>query len=192
MTTHSAIRRREMQDPHLNRWWVFRMGAAGGLAAGIGYMLFEMSAAWLLKGELFSPLRSIAAMLLGRDALAPWYSAFAAVLIGMAIHLMLSICFGWLFAFLAARYRIRSGSPLAWLGWGGMFGTGLWIVNFYLVAPLFGWYWFPLGTLPFVQAFLGHAFFFGALLGWLVHRRLKPYLPPGSTRDVPVHGGVPR
>ena len=51
------------------------------------------------------------------------------------------------------------------------FGTVLWLVNFYLIAPVAGWTWFPERTDPVVQ-FLAHAFFFGCTAGWMLgHRR---------------------
>jgi hypothetical protein len=48
---------------------------------------------------------------------------------------------------------------------GTVFGTALWLVNFYVIAPLAGWTWFP-GNVHHIIAFLGHAFFLGCPLGW--------------------------
>jgi hypothetical protein len=52
---------------------------------------------------------------------------------------------------------------------GTMFGTVLWLVNFYVIARLAGWTWFP-GNVHHVIAFVGHAFFFGCPLGWIFGR----------------------
>jgi hypothetical protein len=52
---------------------------------------------------------------------------------------------------------------------GTLFGTVLWLVNFYVVAPLAGWTWFP-ANVHHMIAFLGHAFFFGCPLGWIIGR----------------------
>ncbi len=43
-------------------------------------------------------------------------------------------------------------------------GLGLWIVNFYVIANLAGWVWFPDKSNPVVQ-FFAHTVFFGSVLG---------------------------
>lgn len=48
-------------------------------------------------------------------------------------------------------------------------GFALWIVNFYLFAPLFGWTWFPEGTNLIVQV-VAHTVFFGTVLGLVLDR----------------------
>jgi hypothetical protein len=82
--------------------------------------------------------------------------------------------FTGIFAMMASAMAIRTtgeflstpgGMALA----GMLFGVALWLVNFYIVAPLLGWSWFPEGTNPAVQ-FLAHALFFGAPVGWLLGR----------------------
>ena len=52
----------------------------------------------------------------------------------------------------------------------------LWVVNFYLIAPIFGWTWFPEMTDPLVQ-FVAHAGFFGVPLGLYVAWALRRGTP---------------
>lgn len=56
-------------------------------------------------------------------------------------------------------------------------GLALWIVNFYVIAPLFGWTWFPNGTNPVVQ-FIAHTVFYGTVLGLILDRSLFAHRAP--------------
>lgn len=60
---------------------------------------------------------------------------------------------------------------------GAALGTIVWVVNFYVVAPIFGWTWFPEMTDPLVQL-VAHAGFFGVplgvYLGWALRRPTEP------------------
>jgi hypothetical protein len=133
---------------------------------------FDMVATAFLMGSAtaLTPLRMIGAIVLGRAALDPSYSIVIAGITGLAVHLLLSIVFAALFAEGVSRIeRATAGELLATSGQlalaGTVFGTLLWLVNFYVIAPLAGWTWFP-GNVHHIIAFLGHAFFFGCPLGW--------------------------
>ncbi|MDQ3937167.1 MAG: hypothetical protein M3253_00635, partial [Chloroflexota bacterium] len=69
--------------------------------------------------------------------------------------------------------QLRSGT-LTLVAWASIAGFALWIVNFYVIAPLAGWQWFPNETDPLVQ-FVAHTFFYGSVLGlyldWTVRAR---------------------
>jgi hypothetical protein len=75
----------------LNIGCLAKQGATAGIIAGISFAMFEMMAAWLMKGDFFGPLRMIGAMLLGEEALTPTYSLMTAGMAGMLIHMMLSL-----------------------------------------------------------------------------------------------------
>ncbi|KJS33534.1 MAG: hypothetical protein VR64_01860 [Desulfatitalea sp. BRH_c12] len=154
----------------LNPGTIFRLGAEGGVAAGTTFILFQMVAAGLSEGAFVVPLRMIAAMPLGRDVLSAWYPAFAPIVIALGIHLILSVLYGVLFARFLAAYAVRPKTIQRLVVLGGLFGTGLWLTNFYLIAPVFGWYWFPLGTSAWVQV-IAHGVFFGMVLGGYVQYR---------------------
>jgi hypothetical protein len=142
-----------------------------GVAAGLLFIGFEMVATASLTGSATAlmPLRMIGTIVLGRAALDPNYSIVAAGITGLAVHLLLSIAFAALFAEIVTRIErvtelMATNGQLALAG--TMFGTALWLVNFYVIAPLAGWTWFA-GNVHHVVAFLGHAFFFGCPLGWM-------------------------
>lgn len=145
--------------------WV-KHGLIGGVIAGLVFAMFEMVMAAILNGAgaFFMPLRMIGAMLLGQQALQPDYSLVAAALAGVGVHMTLSMMFG-LGVAAAARYvPALAASTTALLAWTSLAGLGLWIVNFYIIAPIAGWNWFPDNTNPAVQ-FVAHTFFYGTVLG---------------------------
>ena len=72
-----------------------------------------------------------------------------------------------LFASAAERRHYRRTTKL--LVGGAFYGLGLWTVNVYVIAPLWGWAWFPGTTAPLVQA-IAHALFFGVPLAAYLDR----------------------
>jgi hypothetical protein len=140
---------------------------SAGILAGLSFALFEMIAAALVQGPnfFFMPLRMIGAIVLGPSALEPTASLVVAAVTGTLVHMLLSITFASLFAAMVSR-DWSFGS----LAVGGMlFGFSLWILNFYVVAPLAGWLWFVQDSNPVVQ-FIAHVFFFGYTVGWVLSR----------------------
>jgi hypothetical protein len=156
---------------------------ATGIIAGLIFAVFEMLAAALLMGPEAAamPLRMIGAMVLGSDALDPGYSLAVAGMTGIVVHMVLSIFFAGIFAVIASYVAVTTaGDALTTarsLALAGIFfGIALWLVNFYVVAPLAGWTWFPEQSNPVVQ-FLAHAFFFGCPVGWMLGRP-QPLIGP--------------
>jgi hypothetical protein len=156
----------------------FGVGAVvlSGITAGVIFIVFELLAAGYVMGPTAAafPLRMVAAIVAGPDALGGAYPLAIATTIGMVVHLVLSILFTALFASMVAPIRhvahatrVRTSDHLALAG--AMFGAVLWVVNFHVVAPLAGWTWFATGTDPFVQL-LAHAVFFGCPMGWMLER----------------------
>lgn len=153
-----------------------------GITAGIIFAAFEMFAAALMMGPaaIGMPLRMIGAMILGAAALEPGYPLVTAAAAGIGVHLVLSVVFTAIFAAIAPPLLTAAGfastsSNLAAAG--VLFGTGLWLVNFYLIAPAAGWSWFPDQTDPVVQ-FVAHAFLFGGVVGWMLGGRGRPAVGP--------------
>ncbi len=58
------------------------------------------------------------------------------------------------------------------------YGLLLWLVNFYLIARVAGWDWFPDGADQFWQGFIAHTFVFGSLLG--IYLTIAPRRQPGG------------
>ena len=141
-----------------------------GLMAGLGFVAFEMLAAGSQLGmeRLFMPLRMIGAIVLGAQALQPSYSLLAAATTGMVVHLILSVAFAVLFvALFQPTPTVRSSRQLLLAGC--LYGVLLWVINFYVIAPVLGWTWFAERTNPAVQ-FIAHTFFYGCTLSYLLLR----------------------
>jgi hypothetical protein len=149
---------------------------ATGIVAGIAFAIFEMFAAAILMGPdaAVMPLRMIGAIVLGPGALDPGYSLAVAATAGVVTHLILSILFTGVFAVLASGVAVATAgdllsSPGSLALAGVVFGTAIWLVNFYAIAPVAHWAWFPERT-SMVAQFLAHAFVFGAPVGWMLGR----------------------
>jgi hypothetical protein len=143
--------------------WALARGAVLGIAAGLVFAAFEMVASAVMMGTqaFFMPLRMIGAMVLGPQALDPSYSLLTACLAGVMVHVVLSVIYGMAFAVIAGGLKARSWD----IGLGAAFGFALGVFNFYVVAPqAFPWF---LESSPVVQ-FIGHTFFFGTVLGYLL------------------------
>lgn len=161
------------RQPDTGRWLV--QGAIGGVIAGLIFALFEMVMATVLMGAeaFFMPLRMIGAIALGAGALEPSYSLATAAIAGLVVHMILSPIFGVVFALLASLAPAARRMPGALIAAAGVYGLLLWIVNFFVIAPLAGWVWFPNGTNAVVQI-IAHAAFFGAVLGLYLTRAAAP------------------
>lgn len=153
---------------------VLKHGAIGGIIAGLIFPMFEMAMAALQGQDPLGPLRMIGGIALGEQALDPGFSILLAGAAGMVVHMMLSVAYGLAFGAAATLVPSLVGSLTASALAGAALGTALWIANFYVVAPLVGWTWFPEMTDPLVQ-FIAHAGFFGVPLGvyvaWALRRR---------------------
>ena len=165
MSTHMVADERSA----VRRWVV--NGAIGGVIAGIVFAVFEMvMAAVMVGGEaFFMPLRMIGGIALGQQALSPETSLAVAGTAGLVVHMMFSALYGMGVAVVAAFVPQLRSSTLALVGWASLAGLALWIVNFYVIAPIAGWTWFPNDTDPIVQ-FVAHTFFFGSALGLYLDR----------------------
>jgi hypothetical protein len=159
--------------------WALGAGAISGIAAGIVFAVFEMiaSAAMMGAGAFFMPLRMIGAILVGPGALDASYSIWAAGAAGLTVHLVLSIVYGVIFAMILGGLRSATWDVLL----GAAFGFALWLINFYLIAPMaFPWF---LDANPAIQ-FIAHTVFFGAVLGWFMwqlRERATTDLPPENS-----------
>jgi hypothetical protein len=76
----------------------------------------------------------------------------------------LSAAYGIAIAGVARYVPALASSATILIVWTSLAGFGLWLVNFYVIAPIGGWTWFPEGTNAVVQ-FVAHTFFYGTVLG---------------------------
>lgn len=145
-----------------------RQGAPAGLLAGLG-----MAVIYGLLAQLFGPgadrlLNTIAATLLGSDA-----AGSAALLVGLAIHLILAVLLGLLFASSLDRIPRRESLVVA-----TFYGFTIWFVSSFIVGG-----WFNDAILSFNRSWWGLLahLSFGFLLGLYAVRRGTP--PPAVSPD---------
>jgi len=150
--------------------WI-KYGIIGGIAAGIVFAMFEMIMAVVLNGgdAFFMPLRMIGAIGIGKSALDPASSLATAAVAGLVIHMILSMMYGVVVAGVLATVRSLSRSTASILVVASLAGFALWIVNFFVLAGVFGWNWFP-DTQNVAVQFVAHTFMFGTVLGIVLDR----------------------
>jgi hypothetical protein len=150
--------------------WI-RAGIIGGVVAGIVFAVFEMIMAVVLSGgeAFFMPLRMIGGIALGPAALDPSTPLLIAGGVGILIHMALSMVYGLAVAGALATIRALSRSTASILVVASLAGFALWIVNFFVLARIFGWNWFP-DTQNEVVQFVAHTFMFGTTLGLVLDR----------------------
>lgn len=144
--------------------WAIK-GVATGVGAGIVFAMFEMIVAEAMGMGLFAPLRMIGAIALGPAALDPSYSLAGAAIGGLALHLVLSAVYGAVAGVAVAALPPLRAHPGVLVGATTVYGLGLWLLNFFLIAPV-AFPWFTQAP-PLVQ-FVAHTVFFGTVLGLLL------------------------
>ncbi len=140
-------------------------GMVSGAVAGVVFIAFEVAAAGILGQDFLGPPRMIGAILLGEGALEESVAVPALrliVLVGLMLHLLLAAVYGGAFGEIARIVRPLGGNRVLLVGAATGFGFLLWIVNFYVIAPL-AFPWFGMAE-PLVQ-FIAHTFFYGTALG---------------------------
>ena len=150
--------------------WILS-GAIAGIVAGTVFAMFAMITAAITDGSdaFFMPLRMIGAIGLGKSALDPATSLITAGPAGLMIHMILSMMYGVGVAAVLRRLPALARSTGSILVVSSVAGFLLWVVNFQVLASVFGWAWFPDGTNALVQV-VAHTFFFGTVLGFVLVR----------------------
>jgi hypothetical protein len=150
--------------------WV-RAGIIGGIVAGIMFAMFEMVMAAVLSGTgaFFMPLRMIGAIGVGTSALDPGTSLVTAGGAGLVIHMVLSMIYGVVVTGVVTLVPTLSRSTGSILGVTSIAGFALWILNFFVLAGIFGWSWFPDTQNVAVQV-VAHTLMFGTVLGIVLDR----------------------
>lgn len=138
-------------------------GIVLGILAGIVFLSADMVMNSMLGTPFFRLLRLISSVVLDKRELDPSYSFTAVVTVGLIIHVALSGLYGLIFGFVAS-WSAGSLATSSLLVYGSLFGFLLWLVNFYLIAPVA----FPQFTQinQFWNGFVAHTFFYGTVLGW--------------------------
>lgn len=160
---------RVTREPTVETGTAVKYGIIGGIIAGALFAISEMVMAALMGMPAWVPLQMIGAIVLGPGVLPPSAPTISTVLVGMIVHFILSAIYGVVLALIAlAIPALRSSVGLMTIV-GMVYGLVLWLVNFYVIAPvLFPWF---AEASPVVQ-FVAHVFFFGAVLGYYLGDRL--------------------
>jgi hypothetical protein len=168
-------------------WWI-KHGIIGGIIAGIAMMMVEMIIAALMGMDAFMPPRMIAGIVLGPPAMEPSTPLMTALGVTTVLHMMLSIIYGLIFAWLVSVIpALRSTAAVIVAA--GFYGLLLWLVNFYVIAPPAGWVWFPTMANP-VQQLIAHGFGFGVVLGIYLDRVLETWRETVPERSHAVGAAV--
>jgi hypothetical protein len=147
--------------------WV-KQGVTSGIFAGGVCLVMLLVAALPLGGWVAQlPLRMIAALVLGPPALEPPYPLGPVTLAGIGVHLLLAALFGTLFSALLSIVPTLTRTPTRLLAAATLYGSVLWLVNIYGIAPAAGWFWFQSIGQPALLWFV-HTFLFGTVLGFFL------------------------
>ena len=161
-----------------SRYPLIAFGLLVGIIAGIFFSVSQVLLTIALGGGPFDYLRVIASLVLGPDALSPTVSLPIAILVGVLTRLTLASVFGIVFVVILDAARQLHAAPLLLLVFGSVYGFGLWIVNFLVLAPAIA----PQFAMvdQFWIGFFAHTFLYGTILGGCVAALRRTML---STND---------
>lgn len=111
----------------------------GGCLAGAVFLVIELFAMRVAGQSLWVPLRMIAGIAMGRDALQAAPFEPGVVVVALVTHFVLSIFFAIILAVIMAPFSLDSSVGLASLV-GLLFGVLLYVVNFYGMTQIFPWF----------------------------------------------------
>ena len=145
-------------------------GAIGGVIAGVVFAIFDMVMAAAFGNPFIAPLRMIAGILLGPAALTPAVDPTTAVIVGLAVHFVLSAAFGGVFGVAIRLVPTLAQSSAVLVLSASVYGLLLWLVNFQVIGALFFPWFTQIDQLVF--GFIAHTFFFVTPLGLYLARTL--------------------
>ena len=142
-----------------------KAGLVGGVVAGV--LLLALEVVLNSTTDVLAPFRMLASVFLAEAAMSESAPVGTVVLVGLLDNALVSGFWGLVFGLaLACRRNGWTSGGVVTLGI--LFGAAVWLLDFYLFAPLF-WPW--IHQLSSVSLFIGHAFFFGLPLGvWVSFR----------------------
>ena len=147
-------------------------GAIAGVGGGLAMALTGALIAALLGHDLWLESKQIAVIIYGDAALAQDGFVLGPVVVGTAIHFLVSALLGALFGIVSHRLLHLTtdfGLPVYS---GLMYGLVLWVVNYFLILPLLN----PALTETYGPSFLIQHVVYGMVTGLLyIGLRPKPY-----------------
>jgi hypothetical protein len=154
------------------------MGALTGVLAGLVFALFQVIMAAVGLGPPLSELTEMVEGLTfggGSGTIsAPGIAAPEIAIAGLT-HLVLSAIYGAVFGAGASKVGALRNNRIALIGAATMFGLLIWIVNFYVIAPVaFPWF----AQTNAVVQFFAHTLFYGTVLGLMLEVTMIPARRP--------------
>jgi hypothetical protein len=144
-------------------------GAIAGLAGGLAMALVGAVIALAVGADIWHTPKAIGSFLFGPAAVATPGFVAGPVLAGSILHVALSALFGAVFALLISRVlRLTTeyGAPVV----GGLvFGALIWMIAYFVVAPLFN----PLLLEVYAPSFIIQNLVYGTVTG-LVYTAVRP------------------
>ncbi|HEY8943958.1 MAG TPA: hypothetical protein VIM73_06845 [Polyangiaceae bacterium] len=138
-----------------------RQGAFCGFMAGLFFAAAQIVIALFAGNSVVYPFRSYASVALGEEALG-LHSIPLVLGVGSVVHWTLSTAFGVLFGIVNAGLSAHTqASTLRQLALGVLFGSGLYLFNMHVVAPIL----FPWLAGNWLFQAVPHALIFGPFLG---------------------------
>ncbi|HEV2124138.1 MAG TPA: hypothetical protein VGW38_15350, partial [Chloroflexota bacterium] len=141
--------------------WAIRHGVVGGLIAGVIFAMTEMIYAWITAGNFWGPMKMIAGIPLQTPP--PQIDLVMGIIVGMMTHMVMSVMFGVIAAYIVAAMPSLRHSAMATVIFTSLFGLTLWLMNFYVIAPMLNAPWFASQANPLWQGFIAHTFFYGTV-----------------------------
>ena len=117
-------------------WVLVSHGTLAGLIAGLGLGFIAIVGSTVLRGDPWLPFDFAAAVVVGREALAPTFPAAASLALGTVIHLLLSVLFWVAFLTALAMTFQLSARPSLLVLYGVLFAFLVLEVNFLAVLPV--------------------------------------------------------
>lgn len=151
-------------------------GIVAGLLAGLTYSL-AAAAAGVMMGQMWDgSVRMVAATVLGASALTTADNFPAIFLWGMGLHLAFTMATGILLAWLIGSVpMLRTNGGAAFVA-SLIYAALMWLSSFYIIAPLFGWTWFPEQT-KFLPSLLLQVGVWGGIMAiYFAQRRVREEL----------------
>lgn len=154
---------------HIN----WRAVVYSGLIAGAAFVIAEMVLVALFQGESpWTPVRMIAAILLGPDVLPPPATFDGGIaIVALVVHFALSIIYAAILAWIVRIVPMETLSTPQAASIGAIFALAIFLVNFYpIAAAAFPWFAEGRDWVTVVSHLL-----FGAVLGWSYLRLAHPH-----------------
>jgi hypothetical protein len=157
--------------------WV-GIGALVGVLAGLVFALFQVIMAAAGLGPPVSELlEMVEGVTIGGGSgsiSAPGIAAPELAIAGLT-HLVLSAIYGAVFGAVASKVGALRNNRVALIGAATVFGLLIWIVNFYVIAPVaFPWF----AQTNAVVQFFAHTLFYGTMLGLMLEVTMIPARRP--------------